>query len=134
MPDAKRSALLNREVTVSIPYAFRCRVLVVREPHRLSAQGRRDGIYRKMDSGVCAIHGACPNRPTLRSLLRSDAHSNHVIAMAKTVVAITIVAIHPSILNVRGKVNPAMMSGRIDRNIMATITGTATIPLSTALQ
>jgi hypothetical protein len=86
-----------------------------------------------MDSSVCAIHAACLNRPA-PALLRSDAHSNHVIAMAKAVVAMTIVAIHPSILNVRGKVNPAMMSGRIDRNIMATITGTATIPLSTALQ
>jgi amino acid transporter len=62
------------------------------------------------------------------------AHANHVTLIATTVAAITLVATQPRIRSAGGSVRPDMMRVRIERCIMTIITGTATTPLSTALQ
>jgi hypothetical protein len=61
-------------------------------------------------------------------------HCSHDQIIATTVAVIVAVASQPMICNADGSVNPAMADGRIVRNIIVTITGTATTPFSTALQ
>ena len=57
-----------------------------------------------------------------------------VTASAITVNAMTIVATHPKMRSSAGSTNSPIMSLRRVISIMVTITGTATMPLMTALQ
>jgi len=77
--------------------------------------------------GAPHLNWPVPGRPP-------DQAANHVAAMARTVTAITIVPTQPRICSGSGRVKPAMIRRRIERCIMAIITGTATTPFRIALQ
>jgi hypothetical protein len=61
-------------------------------------------------------------------------YSSQDATIATTVAAIAAVANQPITFSANGSVNPAMIDRRIVSRIIMTITGTATMPFSTALQ